>query len=218
MWNTRLSQWWLWGLLSPVCDTDFPEEPAASIITADEWAHHPDGAGSGLPSHLGPLLPEYTTLTSQGVALSLLITPSKILDSFHRKVPCFKHRSHLMQSNVKLALSIWEAQTRGVRTHRLQRKAVTQEWRKYNKGLRYLYCSPISVKRLKQISAKTGTCNTPGKTNSTQVHNFGRDMGCLRINCVQMTQDRKRRTMVTVVMNLGSTTMGLSMSCITKAL
>jgi len=123
-----------------------------------------------------------------------------------------------MESNVKLGLSIWEVQTRGVRTHGLQRKAVTQEWRKYNKGLRYLYYSPSSVKRLKQISTKTGTSNTPGKTNSTQVHNFGRDMGCLRVNCVEITRDRIRRTMVMVVMNLGSTTMGLSMSCITKAL
>lgn len=105
-----------------------------------------------------------------------------------------------------------------VSEHRLQRKAVTQERRKYNKGLRYLYYSPSSVKRLKQISAKTGTCNTPGKTNSTQVHNFGRDMGCLRVNCVEMTQERIRRTMVMVVMKLGSATMGLSMSYITKAL
>lgn len=123
-----------------------------------------------------------------------------------------------MESNVKLGLSIWEVQTRGGRTHGLQRKAVTQEWRKYNKGLRYLYYSPSSVKRLKQVSAKTGTSNTPGKTNSTQVHNFGRDMGCLRVNCAEITRDRIRRTMVMVVMNLGSTTMGLSMSCITKAL
>jgi hypothetical protein len=123
-----------------------------------------------------------------------------------------------MQSNVKLGLSIWEVQTRDVRTHRLQRKAVTQEWRKYNKGIRYLYYSPSSVKRLKQISANTGTCNTPGKTNSIQVQNFGCDMGCLRVKCVETTQDRIRRTMVMVVMNLGSTTMGLPMSCITKAL
>ena len=144
MWNTRLSRWWLRWLMSPVCDTDFPEEPAASIITADEWAHHPDGAGSALTSNLGPLLPEYMTLISQGVALSLLISqgvalsllilqgvalslliaPSKISDPFHREAPCFKHRSYLMQTNVKLGLSIWEVQTRGVRTHRLQRKAV----------------------------------------------------------------------------------------------
>ena len=82
------------------------------------------------------------------------------------------------------------------------------------------YCLNVHFQgqRVKQISEKTGTCNTPGKTNRTQAHNFGRDMGCLRVNCVEMNQDRIRRTMVMVVMKFGSTTMGLSMSCITKAL
>lgn len=122
-----------------------------------------------------------------------------------------------MQSNVKLGLSICEVKTRSVRTHRIKRKAVTQERRKNNKGLRYLYYSPSSIKRLKQISAKSGTCNTPGNTNRTGVHHFGRDMGCLRVNCVQTTQDRMRRALVMAVMNLGTTTMGLSMNFITKA-
>jgi hypothetical protein len=44
VWNTKPSQRWpRGGLLSPVCDTDLPEEPAAYIVTADEWAHHDGG-------------------------------------------------------------------------------------------------------------------------------------------------------------------------------
>jgi hypothetical protein len=93
-------------------------------------------------------------VTLQTAAI-LLLTHSTISVSFHSEVTCFKHRSHFMQSDallrVKLGLSIWEVQTKGVRTHRLKTEAVTQDWRKYSKGLRYLYYSPSSVTRLKQM-------------------------------------------------------------------